>query len=315
MTGDLPGASRIVHQVMPERMAQTMDPFLAKLSSLNAAQKAAAVHLGEMPSTVRVASAQPIPQPSSPPTFYAPTPTPTPAPSGRRGAGASQLLASPPPPTATRVKAPTPTPTPTPAPTRAAQTGQSAAVPATERGDLDAIMRDIRAAADKKEAPRVAQAASRTAPTPSPRAAVKKEEPAKTKAKAETDEDCKPAPRKGKGKAAKTVCEPTTKAAKQAAAKKKAEPKNPPRIWVQVAGGANEDALPKEWARVTAKDATLRGKGPWTSKNRATNRLLAGPYKTDEEAQAVVRKLRKAGIGAFQWHSDAGEAVEKIGGK
>jgi Flp pilus assembly protein TadD len=315
MTGDLPGASRIVHKVMPERMAQTMDPFLARLASLNAAQKAAAVHLGEMPSNVRIAAAEPIPQPTSAPKFYAPAPSPTPTPAAptRRRTSAEQLLASPPPAKVTRVKT-VPAPAPTPTPTRLVQADQPGATPPAERGDLDAIMRDIRSAASRNEPVRVAQATPRPSPTPTPRVSAKKEEPAKAKT-AEAGEDCKPAPRKGKGKAAKTTCEPAAKNTKQAAAKKKAEPKNPPRIWVQVAGGANEDALPKEWARVTAKEVSLKGKGPWTAKNRATNRLLAGPYKTDDEAQAVVRKLRKAGIGAFQWHSDAGEAVEKIGGK
>ncbi|HEU4969262.1 MAG TPA: SPOR domain-containing protein [Sphingomonas sp.] len=308
MTGDLPGASRIVHKVMPERMAETMDPFLAKLAALNSAQKAAAVHLGEMPANLRVASAEPIPQPTAPPTFYPPTATATPAAqtqlrSQRRASKASKLLASPPPEKVVRVA---PAPSPTPAPAQVAQTKVA------ERGNLDAIMHDLRSAAAEDAPARVAQAAPK--PTPTPRVAAKKEDPAKAKA-ADTDEDCKPAPRKTKGKVAKTKCEPVGKTTKQAAAKKKAEPKNPARIWVQVAGGANEDALPKEWTRVTAKEASIKGKGPWTAKNRATNRLLAGPYKTDDEAQAVVRKLRKAGIGAFQWHSDAGEAVEKIGGK
>jgi hypothetical protein len=165
----------------------------------------------------------------------------------------------------------------------------------------------------------VAQAAPR--PTPRATPAAKKEEPApkvdpKKKA-ASADQDCKPAPaRKGARAAAKTVCEPAKgQTTKEAAAKKKAEPKHPARIWVQVAGGANANALPKEWASVTAKAADLKSKGPWAAKNRATNRLLAGPFKSDSEAQAMVVKLRKAGIGAFPWRSDEGEAVEKIGGK
>jgi tetratricopeptide (TPR) repeat protein len=325
MTGDLPGASRIVHKVMPERMAQTMDPFLAKLAALNPAQKAAAVHLGEMPANVRVASAQPIVQSTTPPTFYPPSPTPTTAAravdhrSSRRRSAAGALLASPPP---TKVQ-PAPSPTPT-QPTRVAQTGEAPTLRPSERGDLDAIMRDIRSAAAQggavRQPVRVAQVEPRPTPTPTPRASAKKEESAaKPDAKkpkvAAADEDCKPAPRKGKRAAAKSRCEPTGKASKQAAAKKKAEPKNPARIWVQVAGGANEDALPKEWTRIVAKNGTLKGKGPWTARNRATNRLLAGPYKDEDEAQAVVAKLRKAGIGAFRWNSDAGEAVEKIGDK
>jgi Flp pilus assembly protein TadD len=357
LTGDVPSASRIVHQVMPARMAQTMDPFLVRLAALNDAQKAAAVHLGEMPSDVRMAAAQPVVQPPPPPpTYYAPAPTATPTPSpapdtrgSRRRLDASALLASPPPAKTVRVKggpvpAPTPTPTPTPAPAPAPPPPfqvalvnepaayaprPSPALAATprpaERGDLEAIMREIRTAAAQgpstaARAPaRVAQAAPR--PTPRATPAAKKEEPApkldpKKKA-ASADQDCKPAPaRKGARAAAKTVCEPAKgQTTKEAAAKKKAEPKHPARIWVQVAGGANANALPKEWASVTAKAADLKSKGPWAAKNRATNRLLAGPFKSDSEAQAMVVKLRKAGIGAFPWRSDEGEAVEKIGGK
>ncbi|GAO39457.1 hypothetical protein SCH01S_31_00060 [Sphingomonas changbaiensis NBRC 104936] len=347
LTGDLPGASRIVHQVMPERMAETMDPFLSKLTALNAAQKAAAVHLGEMPADVRMAAAKPIPQPTSAPTFYAPAPAAAAsAPvepesrASRHRPGATALLASPPPAKAGRVKgkpspaptptpapSPTPTPPPPPPPTQVAQTDESpapapaATIRPADRGNLDAIMRDIRSEARKQPARssapvRLAQATPKPSPTPTPRATGKKDEPDAKKKAAASDEECKPVPRKGKHSAKKAACEPVTaKATKEAAAKKKAEPKNPARIWVQVAGGANEDALPKEWARVTGKAPELKRKGPWTAKNRATNRLLAGPYKDDDEAQAAVAKLRKAGIGAFQWHSDAGEAVEKIGGK
>ena len=199
--------------------------------------------------------------------------------------------------TQARQPAPLPTPTPTPTPTPAAPTASSppTALPVEQRGDLDAIIRNLRAQAATST--RVAQATPRAKPTPAAKVKDEAEKPdLKTKAGA-TKADTKPA--------------------KVAAAekKKKAEPKNPSRIWVQVAGGANEDTLPKEWTRVSAKAAELKGKGPWTAKNRATNRLLAGPFKSEAEAQAAVARLRKAGIGAFRWTSEDGEAVEKIGGK
>ena len=187
-----------------------------------------------------------------------------------------------------------------------------APLPPQQRGDLDAIIRSIRAAAatpTPKPAPtRLAQASPRLKPTPTPAATSKAKEPSAQKSQTAAN-DRKPDTRAGTAK--------DPKAAKAAAAdKKKPEPpKNPPRIWVQVAGGANASALPKEWTSVAAKSADLKGKGPWTAKNRATNRLLAGPFKSEAEAQAMVAKLRKAGVGAFQWKSDEGEAVEKIGGK
>lgn len=363
MTGDATGASKIVHQVMPARMAQTMDGFLTRLPGLNAAQKAAAVHLGEMPNDVRFAA-----NTAQPPSFVAPSPTPTPTPAaaptrepesreGRRRPGATAMLASPPPPRIVRKRgagvqpAPLPTPTPTPEPPAPVQlaendvtpayvpaptpsprpsytppprpsytpparpvlasraptpapTTQPATLPAEQRGDLEAIIASIReAAAAPKPTPtptRVAQATPPPRPKPTPSPAAKGGPAGKDSAEA-------PDPKTKAGKAA---------AAKAAAAKKKPEPpKNPARIWVQVAGGANAGDLPKEWASVSGKHAELKGKGPYTARNRATNRLLAGPFKTEAEAQAAVSKLRKAGIGAFQWKSDEGEAVQKIGGK
>jgi Flp pilus assembly protein TadD len=276
MTGDTANANQIVRQVMPERMAQTMEPFLARLAALNPAQKAAAVHLGEMPSNVRFAARTPQPSATSP--------APSPAPESREPRRRPGLpLASPPPqraastqPTRTAQVPPAPQPTPT---SVATASPPPRTLPAEQRGDLDAIMRQIRASAD---AP---------APAPTP-VRVAQAAPAKAKEPAP-----KPEPKK-----------PPVK-------KKPEPPKHPARIWVQVAGGANANALPREWSDVTAKAAELKGKGPWTAKNRATNRLLAGPYKSDGEAQAAVARLRKAGIGAFRWNSDDGEAVEKIGAK
>lgn len=365
MTGDVRGASAIVHQVMPVRMAQTMDPFLAKLGALSAAQKAAAVHLGEMPTDVRFAANTTTPQLSPPPPAAAvqvrqaesastsATRRVAESREPRRRPGSYVPLASPPPPRVARVErsqsTPAPTPTPTPAPAlsstpapaptllassasvpaaggpaplasppptlMAAGTASSsvAATPVDQRGDLEAIIRELRAAAQAPDTPparpsvQLAQAAPKTTPPPASRAATK---PVVAKA-----EPAKPDPKKTAAETAKEKAAELAKA-KAAAAKKKPEPpKHPARIWVQVAGGANVGALPREWTAVAGKSAELKGKGPWTAKNRATNRLLAGPFKSEAEAQSAVSRLRKAGIGAFQWQSDEGEAVEKLGGK
>ena len=146
---------------------------------------------------------------------------------------------------------------------------------------------------------RVAIAQARPTPTPTPTP-----KPSPTPAAKKTPEKSDP------------KVKPGTKADPKAIAKKKPEePKHPPRIWVQVAGGANLAGLPKEWTALSGKAPEVKAKGPWTAKNRATNRLLAGPYKTGAEAQAAVSRLRKAGVGAFQWSSEEGEVVSKLGGK
>ncbi|MES2755566.1 MAG: tetratricopeptide repeat protein [Pseudomonadota bacterium] len=104
----------------------------------------------------------------------------------------------------------------------------------------------------------------------------------------------------------------------KADAKKKPDPAKlePARIWVQVAGGANEASLGKEWARVVAKaPATFKGKPGWTTPLRATNRVLTGPFKTEAEALALVNTLRKQGLATFMFTSDPGQVVTRLAGK
>jgi tetratricopeptide (TPR) repeat protein len=107
-------------------------------------------------------------------------------------------------------------------------------------------------------------------------------------------------------------------AKKAAELKKKNDPKvlEPSRIWVQVAGGANESTLPKEWEKVRAKaPAAFKGKSGWTTPLRATNRVLAGPFKTNDEARAFVNALSKEGLSAFTFTSEAGQKVTKLAAK
>ncbi len=80
--------------------------------------------------------------------------------------------------------------------------------------------------------------------------------------------------------AKKEAAEKKLAEAKEAAEAKKLARANPSRIWVQVAGGANEDDLPKAWAAAKAKAPALAGKSGWKTPLRATNRVLTGPFKT-----------------------------------
>lgn len=103
--------------------------------------------------------------------------------------------------------------------------------------------------------------------------------------------------------------------ADQAAAEKKAARSQPARIWVQVAGGANEGDLGKAWSAAQAKSPALKGRAGYKTPLRATNRVLTGPFKTDAEARAFVNQLAKQGVSAFSFTSDAGQKVEKLGTK
>lgn len=88
---------------------------------------------------------------------------------------------------------------------------------------------------------------------------------------------------------------------------------DPARWWAQVASGARVADLDTDWRRLASKSPTaFRGKAAWTMPLRATNRLLAGPFKTQQEAQGFVNIIGKDGLSAFAWQSEAGQAVARL---
>lgn len=93
-------------------------------------------------------------------------------------------------------------------------------------------------------------------------------------------------------------------------------PSHPSRIWVQVATGRDKNALNFDWKRM-AKDAAdlFKGQRPHITSWGQSNRLLAGPFASQKEANAFLAGLRKQGItGGFIWTSPAGQVVDVLGG-
>jgi len=91
---------------------------------------------------------------------------------------------------------------------------------------------------------------------------------------------------------------------------------DPARIWVQVAGGANQAALEKAWNALKGKAPDLfRNRQGWSTPLRATNRVLTGPFKSEDEAQAFVNQLAKAGLSGFVFTSAKGQKIDRLGGK
>ncbi|HEY0044871.1 MAG TPA: SPOR domain-containing protein [Allosphingosinicella sp.] len=232
------------------------------------------------PAQVQPAQVQPAPEVQSG-SALAQTAATAPAETPKPAAPAIQLAELAP----STVAAPSaPTPAPTPTPRRIA--------------DLAAALADIPEAEIAKPEPAPAPA-RKPAATP----------PAKKPA-ATASADKKPS-------AAETAAE-KKKAAANAAAKKPtpAAPKEPARIWVQVAGGAVKAALPREFARLKTKaPKALAARAAWTTPLNATNRLLVGPFASAKEAQAFVNELAKEDLSAFAWTSDAGQKIEKLSAK
>jgi Flp pilus assembly protein TadD len=115
-----------------------------------------------------------------------------------------------------------------------------------------------------------------------------------------------------KGKAS-TKCEVADAKGSKADAATKGDPA---RIWVQVAGGANQAALEKAWNALKTKAPDLfRNRQGWSTPLRATNRVLTGPFKSEDEAQAFVNQMAKAGLSGFVFTSTKGQKVDRLGGK
>lgn len=111
---------------------------------------------------------------------------------------------------------------------------------------------------------------------------------------------------------AKRIADEKKAAAAEAAREAQAKRADPERHWVQVAGGANVAGLPAAWGIMAGKAPALKGRQAWTTPLRATNRLLTGPFKSDAEAQDFVNTLRKSGVQAFTFTSEAGQKVARV---
>lgn len=103
--------------------------------------------------------------------------------------------------------------------------------------------------------------------------------------------------------------------ADKAAAEKKAVRAHPPRIWVQVAAGANQRDLDRTWSQTKGKATALASRTGYSTPVRASNRVLTGPFKTAAEARTLVNQLAKQGVSAFSFTSEAGQEITRLGGK
>lgn len=205
--------------------------------------------------------------------------------------------------------APAATTSPTPAPARSR---------APRRDALASIVGGlpIPAAELGVTGPARAEPASAPAPQPDPAAEAEARRVAAAKALADKKAaDRKAAAEKKALAEKKAAAEKKAEEAREAAAQKKLERANPERIWVQVAGGAYEGDLSKAWAAAKKKggDVFAGHATGWTTPLRFTNRVLAGPFKTDEEARSFVNKLKAKGLSGFTFTSDAGQVVKKLG--
>jgi hypothetical protein len=106
------------------------------------------------------------------------------------------------------------------------------------------------------------------------------------------------------------------RAAAEAAAREEAETRrrNPARIWVQVATGADVSALGFDCRRLARQYASsFEGQSCASAAWNRTRRLVVGPFRNQGAAREWLNGYSRAGGNGFIWSSDAGEEVSPVG--
>lgn len=92
------------------------------------------------------------------------------------------------------------------------------------------------------------------------------------------------------------------------------KPVHPSRHWVQVATGRDTAALAFDWRRIKREAGGLLDRPtPHVAKWGQTNRLVAGPFPSAREADALVARLKEKEVDSFRFSSAQGEEVKPLG--
>ena len=274
LTGDYAGATQAVKIAVPAQAA-AFAPFLARLSELNPAEKAAAVHLGYLPVTFQnLRTSEAVPAPASPPVQTASAqPQPQPQPPIVSQPVQTQPVRTKPVQSQPGPAASTPSPRPVVASLSAAPTGGPEPL---RFADVAELVQDLPAPVQAQVAP--VKAATKK---PEPKA-----EPVKAAAKKAESKKTDPA----KTHPARSWVQ-LASGANQAAL---------PGEYKKIKAKAEK---------------LLASRPAYFVKAGATNRLLVGPFKTAKEAQTFVNDLAKDKVNGFAWTSAAGQEIGKLPAK
>lgn len=333
LTGDTAGATEATRAVLPAQ-ASALQPFFARLPWLTPAERAMAVHFGRIPTAgTQSAAAAPPAQTqyanAAPAAGQAARPSPSQSTASSRRAAQTE-----PDTTSTRRRPGSRDGTVRQAPfAKAQRAAEPASTPPAQRSGRTAVRTAPLPSSEKEPEPSdpapAPAADAKSAPTGSASAAgafqkIAPEPTKPAKTAAATPSAKKPPvvrlpfgpptpgtpPRLADIGEAVAAVPDAVQGEKRASAPEAAAPS---RHWVQIAGGANKDGLPREFKRLKAKAPDLlSGKTAWTSPLRFTNRLLVGPFESETEAQAFVNALVAADLAAFSWTSAEGQEIEKL---
>lgn len=332
-----PPATQVASNAGAQRAPTAIPPAGSTIAATRVAAGttgyAATAPASTVPATSAVQTATATPPAAAVPTSIASAtpgtamPSPAIAPRPEQAANAAMAAATATPGFSTPV-ASAPTPTPAPAQVASAVPTRPTAIGRGEDSILARIVAGITIPASELDVPPMPGAVPVVAPPPAPGSAASLEEAARVAERnAAADEEKRErllakrqadrAAAAAKAAADKKAKELAAKkeAAEKLAAEKKAARAEPERIWVQVAGGANEGDLPKAWKAVQAKAPALAGRRAYATPLRATNRVVTGPFKTEAEARAFVNTLARQGVSAFSFTSAPGQKMTRLDAK
>jgi len=85
------------------------------------------------------------------------------------------------------------------------------------------------------------------------------------------------------------------------------------KIWLQLASGANSEALPEHFRRLKARNRELlEGISGYVAESADRARLLIGPFRNRSEAEIFAEDLESSSVDAFSWTSPPGAAIRKL---
>ena len=82
------------------------------------------------------------------------------------------------------------------------------------------------------------------------------------------------------------------------------------RVWLQLASGANADALSGQFHRIKSRNRDLfKGISGYVDESSDRARLLIGPFRGSSDADIFAEDLQSVGVDAFKWTNSASDRI------
>jgi hypothetical protein len=88
----------------------------------------------------------------------------------------------------------------------------------------------------------------------------------------------------------------------------------PQKIWLQLASGSNEAALPSQFERIRSRDRDLfNGITGYVARSPNRVRLVIGPFHSASDADTFAADLETMSVNAFKWSNSPSDEIVPLG--